>query len=134
MIKKLLDAIRNPTNFSKNVAKVTSGSALAAVIYFVGIKLITSLYDPEVFGNYGLLTSIVTIFSAVATFKYEAAIPLPDQLEDRFHTAWASLVALIVFVACMGVVFIVFGEWLLIFLRAESLLPYIHLIVLGIFC
>lgn len=133
MIKKLLEPFRNPTNFSKNVAKVTSGSALAAIIYFVGIKLITSIYDPEVFGNYGLLTSIVTIFSAVATFKYEAAIPLPDQPEDRFHTAWASLVALAVFVALMGTIFLVFGEWLLTFLKAETLLPYIHLIVLGIF-
>lgn len=133
MIKKLLESFRNPTNFSKNVAKVTSGSALAAIIYFVGIKLITSIYDPEVFGNYGLLTSIVTIFSAVATFKYEAAIPLPDQLSDRFHTAWASLVALVVFVALMGAFFLVVGEWLLNVLKAETLLPYIHLIVLGIF-
>ncbi len=133
MIKKLLEPFRNPTNFSKNVAKVTSGSALAAIIYFVGIKLITSIYDPEVFGNYGLLTSIVTIFSAVATFKYEAAIPLPDQLSDRFHTAWASLVALVVFVALMGAFFLVVGEWLLNVLKAETLLPYIHLIVLGIF-
>lgn len=132
MIKKLLDPIRRPTQFSKSVAKVTSGSALAAVIYFVGIKFITSLYDPQVFGDYGLLTSLVTTFSAAATFKYEAAIPLARP-EDRFHTAWVSLVALVAFVALVGGLLWIAGEPMLAFLRAEALLPYVHLIVLGVF-
>ena len=133
MMKKLLDPIRNPTNFSKNVAKVTSGSAIAAAVYFIGIKFITTLYTTEDIGSYGLLTSIVTIFSAVATFKYEAAIPIADSGQNRFHTAWVSLIALVAFVALMGFIFWVAGAWMLSFLNAVSLLPYIHLIVLGIF-
>ena len=133
MIKKLLDPIRNPTNFSKNVAKVTSGSAIAAVVYFVGVKFIAEIYSPEVFGNYGLLTSIITIFSMAASLKYEAAIPIADQREDKFYVAWVSLLSLLLATVGLGIAFLIFGDSILRFLRAEPLLPYVHLLVLGIF-
>ena len=133
MIKKLLDPIRNPTNFSKNVAKVTSGSAISAVVYFVGIKFVAEIYSPEVFGNYGLLTSIITIFSMAASLKYEAAIPITEEADDRFHIAWVALLSLALTTAVLGVAFLVAGSSILRFLKAEPLLPYVHLVVLGIF-
>ena len=133
MIKSLIDQIRNPTNFSKNVARVTSGSAVAAIVFFIGIKLVTELYSPKVYGNYGLLVSIILLFSETATFKYEMAIPLPENLEERYLISWISLFGLIVFTAIIGLIFLVAGSHALRFLNAEDLLPYVHLIVLGIF-
>lgn len=130
---KIPGKLKNISNFSKNVAKVTSGSALAAIISFLGIKFITSLYDPEVMGYYGLLISIITIFSVVASLRYEMAITLPDKEEDRRDTAWVSLIALLIFTVLVGAVLLLAGNWILSFLEAEMLLPYIHLIIFGIF-
>lgn len=130
---KILDKLKNTSNFSKNVARITSGSALAAIISFLGIKFITSLYDPEVMGHYGLLTSIITIFSVVASLRYEMAITLPDKEVDSRDVAWVSLIALLVFTVLLGAVLLVVGDEILSFLEAETLLPYIHLIIFGIF-
>lgn len=133
MIKKLIDAVRRPTNFSKNVAKLTTGSAISALVYFVGIKFVAEIYSPEIFGNYGLLTSIITIFSMAASLKYEAAIPIAEQEKDRFYMAWLSLCSLMVVTTVLGIVFLLFGNAILRFLRAEPLLPYVHLLILGVF-
>ena len=133
MIKRLLRAILRPSNFSKNVAKITSGSVVSLVVYAVGTKLVAEIYSPEVFGNYGLLTSIVAIFSMAASLKYEAAIPIAPEGEDRLHIAWVALFSLGIVTAVLGVTFMIAGEPILRFLKAEALLPYVQLITLGIF-
>ena len=132
MIKKLLNSVLRPTNFSKNVAKITSGSAISVLVYAVGTKFVAEIYSPEVFGNYGLLTSIITIFSMAASLKYEAAIPIAKE-ENRSDIAWVALLSLAAVTSLLGMTFVVAGGPILRFLKAEALLPYIHLITLGIF-
>jgi O-antigen/teichoic acid export membrane protein len=63
--------------FSRAVAILASGIALAQIISLGTTPLLTRLYTPEDFGVLVVFTSVSVLWSTVTTLRYEYAIPLP---------------------------------------------------------
>jgi O-antigen/teichoic acid export membrane protein len=77
LIKKYLKS-----DFFRNVATLSVGTAFAQAIPLLISPLLTRLYTPDDFGELTLFTSFTALFVVVASLRYEIAILLPDKDED----------------------------------------------------
>ncbi len=82
-MKQLKEGVRS--EFFRNVLTLFSGSSFAQLIPILVSPILTRIYQPEQFGELGVLLSVVGIFSIVATLQYESAIMLPKKDEDAFN-------------------------------------------------
>ncbi|MBM4863205.1 oligosaccharide flippase family protein [Vibrio parahaemolyticus] len=71
----------------KNILFVISGTAGAQAIGLVFSPLITRLYGPEAFGNFGVFLTLVSIFVPMATLSFNYAISLPKDNNKSLHLA-----------------------------------------------
>lgn len=93
----------------KNLAILASGTALAQVINFCFVPVITRLYGPDAYGMMGGFMAIVNILIPISALSYPIAIVLPkhDMLANRI----ASLSVLIgVFWAVVLLVLIIINN------------------------
>ena len=66
----------------RDVAWQASGSSLAQVVGVAGIPILTRLYTPEDFAAQSLFLQVVTLATAVVTWRYEYFVQLPKHNQD----------------------------------------------------
>ncbi|RPI02852.1 MAG: hypothetical protein EHM72_03095 [Calditrichaeota bacterium] len=120
-------------DFTKNVFKLMSGTALAHLTTLLATPILTRLFAKESLGDLQLFLSTVTTFGVVASLKYEMAIVLPKENEEGNELAVLSLAVLGIFSLLFTLLLAVTGKHLLRLLNAESLQPYLYFIAVGVF-
>ena len=80
--------------FWSNVFTLSSGTAIAQIIALLITPVLTRIYSPEDFGAYGLYFSFLMIMSVIICLRYEMAIILPKDDEERIN-----IIALCCFIA-----------------------------------
>jgi len=80
------------SEFFKNSATLLSANVISQIIGLAAYPFITRIYGPEIFGEYALFMSIVTILSIFSTGKYEAAIMLPKTNKEISSLFYLSFV------------------------------------------
>lgn len=86
--------------FLQNVTTLMSGTAIAQLLSFLLLPILTRLYSQEAFGILASFTAITSVIASFATLKYDTAIVLPK--EDKSAYALLKLsnrlaISLIVF-------------------------------------
>ncbi len=71
-------AVRN-SSFARNVAILSTGTAVAHALTLAVSPILTRLYDPAAFGTFGLFVSIVSIASVTACWRYDLAVVIPKR-------------------------------------------------------
>ena len=56
------------------VLNIMKGSALAQVVGFLILPLLSRSFGPEIFGQYQVYQAVITMFIVVVMFRYEIAI------------------------------------------------------------
>ncbi|MEW6216689.1 MAG: oligosaccharide flippase family protein, partial [Candidatus Bipolaricaulota bacterium] len=117
--------------FGRSVAVLAGGTALGQTVTILASPLLTRLYDPQDFGIAAVYTSLLSIFSVVASLRYELAIPLPEEEPTAANVLWFSLlmVGLTACVAGLGVWFL--GGKLVHLVNSPGLRPFLWLLPLG---
>src|SRR5438132_626653 len=87
MIKKFFSS----SEFLKNVLTVMTGTTLAQLIPIIFSPVLTRQYSSEDFGVFTLYFSTASIFSLLATLRYEMAILLPKEENDSANLFGLSL-------------------------------------------
>jgi len=109
------------TSFTANVLKLVSGSTTAQLITILTAPFLARLFAPEAFGAAALFAALAGLVSTVVGMRYELSIVLPEKDEEAAETAMLSL-SFIVITSSLSVPFILlFGNRLLILLRATEL-------------
>ncbi len=129
----MLSKLKITSEFTKNVIKLFSGTALGNAIAFLALPVLTRLYTKDALGDLQLFLSTITTFGVVSSLKYELAIVLPKEKKAGNYLIILSLLVLILFSTIVSILFILGGSSFLRLLNAESLQPYIYFICLGIF-
>ncbi|MBA94313.1 MAG: hypothetical protein CMP21_00910 [Rickettsiales bacterium] len=90
-MKTLIIFVKKKLNseFNRSVLKLVTGTGLAQLIAIAVSPLLTRLYTPEHFGQYGLYLSIVAIITVGVSGQYEHALMLP-----KSHRKASQLLAL----------------------------------------
>ena len=105
ILNKISQRLRN-SSFFKNVLIVMSGNALAQIIGYALIPLISRLFTPADFGLFGNFSSVVSIITAGITLEYYQAMMLPKEKSDALNLFFVScltciIITLLCLVACM---------------------------------
>ncbi|WP_427365242.1 oligosaccharide flippase family protein [Candidatus Caldatribacterium saccharofermentans] len=132
-VKKTVSVLLPRGQFARSVTILAGGTALGQAITVLASPILTRLYTPGDFGTLAVYSSILSILTVIASWRYELAIPLPERDEDA-----ANLVVL-----CLGIVILMslvvsLGAWLLKaqvvqWLSVPGLRPYVWLLPIGVF-
>lgn len=78
--------------FVRNVAVLSSGTALAQVATAAATPVLSRLYDPVHFGLFALFASVVSILAEAASGRFELAIVLPKEDDDALDVLGLALI------------------------------------------
>lgn len=87
-------------SIGRKVSIMLSGSVLAQALPVLAAPLLTRIYTPESFGQFGIFTAAATILGAVANLKYDQAVLLAKRQTTAVHllvicTASSAVLALL---------------------------------------
>ncbi|SFF28475.1 Membrane protein involved in the export of O-antigen and teichoic acid [Paenibacillus catalpae] len=68
--------------FIRNVSVMMYGTAIAQMIAMIIVPVLSRIYQPDQLGVFSLYVSIITLFSVIASFRYEVAIVLPKDEDE----------------------------------------------------
>jgi O-antigen/teichoic acid export membrane protein len=76
---------------ARNVALVASGTILGQGVAAVAAPVLTRLFSPSDFGILGVYSSLLAILTGIVCFRYEFAIPLPEEDQDGAALVFLSI-------------------------------------------
>lgn len=118
--------------FVRSVAILVGGTVGAQALTILVAPVLTRLYDPTDFGLLATYTGLLTIWSVIASLRYELAIPLPQEERDAANLVLLSAL-LTVFNTLVSILFVgVFGNYLASLFATPVLASYLWLLPLGI--
>lgn len=100
-INKILE-----TPFFRNVFKLSLSSVIVMVVSVVVTPILSRIYTPEDFGEWGLFSSVVLIVSSMIFLSYENAIVKTDKKEELSGLIQLCLVIAITIILITAIVFV----------------------------
>jgi O-antigen/teichoic acid export membrane protein len=98
--------------FYRNTATLIVGTGIAQAIPVLLQPALRRIYTPEEFGAYAVFFSIFWILTAIASFRYELAIGLPEKDSDGANLVFLSLIINLVFNLILLGMIILFKDWI----------------------
>ena len=135
MISKLTSTVKKalPKNaFARGVSVLVGGTVGAQALMVLASPLLTRLYTPEDFGLLAVYASILSLFTVIASLRYELAIPLPEKDSEAAHVAILSLLIVALITAISALVILIGGERLAQLINAPDMANYLWLIPVGV--
>lgn len=83
-MKKLINKIRN-SHFAKNTILLTLGTAIAQVLPFAFYPIFARIYNPDEFGFFYVIITIIPILTLLSTGMLEHAILISDTDEESYN-------------------------------------------------
>ncbi|MBA3530446.1 MAG: oligosaccharide flippase family protein [Ardenticatenales bacterium] len=117
--------------FTRNVIVLAGGTTLAQGITVLASLILGRLYLPEDFGILSLYGSIIAMLLVLASWRYEIAIPMPEDEEGAINLVVLSILLAMVMSVVVGIAQVFMGDTLTRWLRAPEMLPYLWLLPLG---
>ncbi len=132
MIQKIKNIFKiNP--FLRNTGLLATGILFGQVVSIASSPLISRIYTPSDFGALHIFLSFITIFTVIATLKFELAIPLPKEDETAFYLLIASFVFILIFSSALTLGLYLFRSIIIHWFDLEKISNYFYLIPIGIF-
>lgn len=131
-MKNTLQNLLPANSFARGVVVLSGGTSAAQLVVLLVAPLLTRLYSPEDFGVLAVYVSILSLLSVIATFKYELAIPLPEDEGEVAALTLLSFLILLVVTGLSGIAVLFFGQCLSELLQVPSLANYLWLLPVGI--
>ena len=120
------------SDFIRSVTVLGSGTIFAQVITIGASPILTRLYSPTDFALLALFAAFIASITPIICGKYEVAIVVAKTLnQSKDLLGIAFWVAPIISVVLLFGVFI-FGDLILLFLKAEALVDWIYLLPLAL--
>lgn len=135
MISKLTSTLKKalPKNaFARGVSVLVGGTVGAQALMVLASPLLTRLYTPEDFGLLAVYASILSLFTVIASLRYELAIPLPEKDSEAAHVAILSLLIVGLIAAISALMILIGGERLAQLINAPDMANYLWLIPVGV--
>lgn len=116
-LKEIIFWLKNST-FVKNVLIVMTGTALAQIIGFAILPVISRLFTPADFGVLGSFDALVGVIAAGVTLEYSQAIMLPNEKNDAFHLFFISCLSTLIIAFLCALVCLIAPAYLMGLMKA----------------
>ena len=128
----MLQKLKPRSEFSRNVLTLMSGTVIAQAIPIAISPILTRIYTPEDFGLLALFLAIFSIFSIIATGRYELAIMSPESDDEAKDIVFLSI-SVALFVCLITVIPIcIFNTEIAIFLGNSEIANWLYFIPLTV--
>lgn len=117
----------------RSVGVLVGGTAGAQLILVAALPLLTRIYSPEDFSLLGVYTAVLGVFSIIACFGFDNAIPVPEARTDAVNLLSLSLLIATTLGATLTVVALVWPQEIGAVLRQPALVPYLWMLPAGVF-
>lgn len=117
--------------FARGVVTLASGTAIAQLLLVLAVPLLTRLYTPADYGVLAVYASTITVLVVVASLRYEAAIPLPEDDLVAGSLLALTFTFLAVTATVVGVLIWLLGDAFVLAMKVPALGPYRWLILAG---
>jgi len=107
--------------FIKSVLTIFTGGAIAQVIPFLIEPVLTRIYTPEEFALFAQFISFTTLFTIIATARYELAIMLPKTDRKSINVFALSLIISMIVTTVSFIIVLLFRFPIAQFLKNEKL-------------
>ncbi len=94
--------------------------------------LLTRLYTPDDFGVLAIYGALLALFTVVAGFRYELAIPLPSSNSEAVNVVILSLMGVIVMSCISSVIVLIAGDRIAVALGAPVMASFFWLLPIGV--
>jgi O-antigen/teichoic acid export membrane protein len=101
---------------------------VGAAVVVAGSLILSRLYSPEAFGTLAVFVSLVSTLTTVGSWRYELAIPLPEQKTVAANLLALCLAIVVVMGAAVSMAVFLFAEPVLKWLNSAELAPYVWLV------
>lgn len=116
-----------------SMARLLKGAAVAKAIGFAAVPILTRLYSPDNFGILSVYTSIVGLLLPLGTLCYTIALPLPRSDRIAFNLLALCMIVTLAMTSFIAIILLLGGPFILSFLSADQLWPYLGLVIVGLF-
>jgi O-antigen/teichoic acid export membrane protein len=118
---------------ARNMMIMGGGTALGQGALVLAAPVLSRLYDPQAFGLLSVYASVTAVLLAVASLRYDFAIPIAADPPDAIHLFALSVLLAFVASILLGLVILVWGAQLSAALGAALLTPLLWLLPIGLF-
>ncbi|MBY5937647.1 lipopolysaccharide biosynthesis protein [Marinobacter nauticus] len=131
MIRGLQGLLRRNA-FARGVSVLVGGTAAAQLLIILASPLLTRLYTPEDFGLLGVFTSLLALFTVIASLRYELAIPLPESDTEAANVLVLSLLVVLIITSICGLAVFFAGKHIALVLDTPALVNYAWMLPIGV--
>src|SRR5208282_684004 len=117
--------------FLPNVMVVMTGTGLAQALTICFAPVLSRLYGPGEFGQYGSFLSVAAVLSAGLTLQYSGALMLPDKDEEAASLSAAAGCSAVALTVAFTLAAVFFPAGWLALVRAPALTGWLWLIPLA---
>jgi len=121
------------SDINKNILRVFSGSALAQLIAFIAIPVVTRLYTKEDLGYYQLFLSVITTLSVISALRYELTIVLPKNKTEGDQLTVIAFLVVTFYTLFLSLLLQFFGDEFFDYLNAGIIKEYVFYVLLGVY-
>tara|TARA_A100001391_G_scaffold160_2_gene338 strand:+ start:38976 stop:40370 length:1395 start_codon:yes stop_codon:yes gene_type:complete len=118
--------------FARSVGVLVGGTAGAQILMLLAAPVLTRLYGTESFGVLAVYIGLISLFSVVASLRYELAIPLPESERDAAALTLLSMITVALVSVAAAVIVWVLGDGLAVLLGVPALAEFIWLVPVGV--
>lgn len=120
------------SKFIRNILILVSGTALGQVITLAVAPILSRLYTPSDFGDFGVFMSIVGTISAVATLRFDQALMLPKEAREAASLMSLALVSVIICALGCSAIFFVSGRQIASLVNSPDLAKWLWMAPLSV--
>lgn len=93
-------------SLGRKVSILLSGSVAAQALPLLAAPLLSRLYSPDSFGQFGLFTAVASILAALANLKYDHAVLLAKNAVAAFHVFAICVISTATLAGLLGLVIV----------------------------
>lgn len=110
MLKEKLEGISSTL---KNIFKIGLGNVFAQGLGVLSLLFLTRLYSPDAFSGWALWQSVATLFTMIATLRFELAVVLPKEREKAASVFMVGVFSVLI-LTLLSIVILNLAETLLV--------------------
>lgn len=95
--------------FVRNISVLMTGTVIAQIIGMALSPILSRIYEPSVFGTFGLFIAIVSVTSVLTSWRYEMAIVIPKKTEDAANIFFIAI-SVTVLMTILTFLLVLFGR------------------------
>jgi O-antigen/teichoic acid export membrane protein len=112
----------------RGLLTIIGGTALGQLIGLLGAPVLSRIYSPNDFGVFAIVLAMATTIGAVASSRFELAVPLPERESDAYSLVFLGLTSCAL-TAGLGIVSVaLFGDTIASSFAQEGLRPWLWMV------